>query len=176
MLSPNVLLAAIAVLHVTATNQPTASVIEADATGRAHEGGHHTKKKKGKAFYALFEPMLRNAEWPSAYGHFRDGVFILDPFNVTSATVKKIKADLNATVLMLVVSALVVVDVAATTVARVPYSHRHRVIDSATNGCYTDVVCCAGSKVLGHKRHADEVQSRTVHEPHNWAVRQRRRR
>ena len=48
-------------------------------------GGGKTGKR---AFYALFEPMLRvPGEWPSAYEQFRDGVIILDPFNATAATV-----------------------------------------------------------------------------------------
>jgi hypothetical protein len=60
------------------------------------------KQPQKKAFYALFEPMLRNAiEWPAAYAGFQDGIMILDPFNVSTLTVTKVKRDLgNATVLM----------------------------------------------------------------------------
>jgi hypothetical protein len=54
-----------------------------------------------RAFYALFEPMLRApGEWPSRYEQFRDGVVVLDPFNATRATVAEVKRALNATVLM----------------------------------------------------------------------------
>ena len=60
------------------------------------------KQPQKKAFYALFEPMLRNTiEWPAAYAGFQDGIMILDPFNVSTLTVTKVKRDLgNATVLM----------------------------------------------------------------------------
>jgi hypothetical protein len=54
-----------------------------------------------KAFYSLFEPMLRNPnEWPASYERFRDGVIVLDPYNATAKTVMEVKQALNATVLM----------------------------------------------------------------------------
>lgn len=62
-------------------------------------GGHAAGGKR--AFYALFEPMLRvPGEWPSRYEQFRGGVIVLDPFNATRDTVREVKRALNATVLM----------------------------------------------------------------------------
>ena len=55
-----------------------------------------------QAFYGLYEPMLRapGREWPYRYNRFSGGVVVMDPFNVTAATVAEVKATLNATVLM----------------------------------------------------------------------------
>ena len=52
------------------------------------------------AFYILFEPMMRSAEWPTAYARYNGGTVVMNPFNVTHETVQRVKRELNATVLM----------------------------------------------------------------------------
>eukprot|EP01051_Picozoa_sp_SAG22_P011059 SAG22_NODE_1036_length_5904_cov_4.908355_6_plen_441_part_00 len=53
-----------------------------------------------QAYFIFFEPMLRGPDWPHAFAKYRGGAVILDPFNVTAATVAAIRAELNASVLM----------------------------------------------------------------------------
>ena len=55
-----------------------------------------------QAFYGLYEPMMRApGEWPQRYHRFNNGgVVVMDPYNVSRATVAEVKAKLNATVLM----------------------------------------------------------------------------
>ena len=83
---------------------PHAAVAAPPAPPRAsppNSGGPVPAPHGKRAFYALFEPMLRvPGEWPEKYEQFRNGVIVFDPFNVTRATVAEVKRALNATVLM----------------------------------------------------------------------------
>ena len=53
-----------------------------------------------RAFYTLFAPMLNSPDWPSAYEEYRGGVVVMQPFNVTRATVDAVRAALDVRVLM----------------------------------------------------------------------------
>ena len=44
--------------------------------------------------------MLESPEWPEGFRQYQNGAVILDPFNVTAATVEAIHTELNATVLL----------------------------------------------------------------------------
>jgi len=53
-----------------------------------------------QAFFIFFSSMLESPEWPEGFRQYQNGAVILDPFNVTAATVEAIHTELNATVLL----------------------------------------------------------------------------
>ena len=53
-----------------------------------------------RAFYTIFEPMLRSPDWPSAYEEYRGGVVVMQPFNATREVVETVRKTLDVKVLM----------------------------------------------------------------------------
>ena len=48
----------------------------------------------------VFSPMLDAHDWPAAYAQYSGGIVVMNPFNASAATVAKVRADLNAKVVM----------------------------------------------------------------------------